>query len=139
VVDGLEEMGQSLDRFGEVAIDTFAAFLRRAEEYDRTGIVPVVLKPPPKRTAKAKESGPPYTVDDALRDVRALYDRSLGDDVTYAIIEAELKKLDKLSKADAVQVAVGFGVGKHSAKKTALAAIRQKIDDYKKSHQRTQF
>jgi hypothetical protein len=138
IVGDLEETCLGLEPFKDLGVDAFAGFLRRAEEYDRTGIVPVVAKAAPKPRA-AKESGPPYAADDALRDVRELYERCLGDDVTFAMIEAEVKKLDKLKKPDLDRVTAGFGVGKAKSKPAALAAIREKIDDYKKSHQRTQF
>jgi hypothetical protein len=139
ILSDLEGACDGLEPFKHLDINTFAGFLRRAEEYDRTGIVPVVAKPPAKTRAKKKEAGPAYTTEDALRDVRSLYERSLGDDVTFAMIEAEVKKLNKLTKPDLDRVTAEFGLGKAKTKPAALTAIVDKISDYKKSHQRTQF
>jgi hypothetical protein len=138
ILSDLEGACVGLEPFKHLDVGAFAGFLRRAEEYDRTGIVPVVAKPAPKARAK-KETGPPYTTEDALRDVRSLYERSLGDDVTFAMIEADVKKLNKLTKPDLDRVTAEFGLGKAKTKPAALAAIVDKISNYKKSHQRTQF
>jgi hypothetical protein len=138
ILSDLEGACDGLEPFKHLDISTFAGFLRRAEEYDRTGIVPVAAKAAPKPRAK-KEAGPAYTTEDALRDVRILYERSLGDDVTFAMIEAEVKKLNKLTKPDLDRVTAEFGLGKAKTKPSALTAIVDKISDYKKSHQRTQF
>jgi hypothetical protein len=138
ILSDLEGACDGLEPFKHLDINAFAGFLRRAEEFDRTGIVPVVAKAAPKSRAK-KEAGPPYTTEDALRDVRSLYERSLGDDVTFAMIEAEVKKLNKLTKKELDLVTTEFGLGKAKTKPAALTAIVDKISDYKKSHQRTQF
>lgn len=136
VVDGLEEMGLALEPFQGQAVEAFAAFLRRAEEYDRTGIVPAVAKAPPRSRAK-KEATPAYTPEEALRDIRSLFDRCLDDGVTHAMIAAEVKKLDKLKKADLDRVVAEFGLSKARTKPAALDAIREKIEGHKKSHSMT--
>jgi hypothetical protein len=135
---GIERASDSLEPFKHLAIEAFADFLRRAEEYDRTGIVPVVAKPPAKSRAK-KTTGPVYTPEDAIRDVRSLYERSLADEVTFAMIEAEVKAINKLTKKELDKVTAEFGLAKAKKKPEALAAILRKIIDYKQSHQRTQF
>ncbi len=143
VVAEIETASGNLEPFSALTMEAFAAFLGRAEEYDRTGIVPVVAKAAPKKSTSPrgkKADGPPYTAEDALRDVRDLYERSLGEDVSYAMIDAEIKKLDKAtSKAAIDAVTSQFGLGKAKSKKAAIEEIRQKIVEYKKSHQRTQF
>jgi hypothetical protein len=138
VVDGLEGMAGGLEPFKELAVEPFADFLRRAEEYDRTGIVPVVAKAATKpRAPKAVVAA--YTVDEALRDLRSLQDRSIGEDVTYAAIASEVKKLDKLKKPDLDAVTIEIGLGKAKSKAAAIDAVTEKITNFKKSHQRNQF
>lgn len=143
VVGDLETASGKLEPFSALTMEAFAEFLGRAEEYDRTGIVPVVARAAPKRSSSPrgkKPDGPPYTAEDALRDVRNLYERSLGDDISYAMIDAEVKKLDKaLSKADLDTVTSQFGLGKAKSKKAAIDEIRDKIVEYKKGHQQTRF
>ena len=138
-VGEIESACAALDPFADRAIGEFADFLRRAEEFDRTGIVPVVAKAATKPRAPKKEATPALTVDAALIDLRDLYERSLGEDVTYQMIEEGVKRLDKLKKPDLDLVTIQFGLGKLKTKPLALAAVREKISDYKKSHQRTQF
>lgn len=135
----VEEACVALEPFAGLAVGEFADFLRRAEEYDRTGIVPVAAKTATKPRAPRKEAAPAYTAEEALRDLRDLYERSLGDDVTYQMIADGVKRLDKLKKPDLDSVTAQFGLGKLKTKPLALAAIREKVEDYKKNHRRTQF
>jgi hypothetical protein len=139
VIGELEGASHHLEPFSGLTIEAFTAFLGRAEQYEKTGIIPVVAKAPPKSGVK-KASKPTLSVEDALSQILSLYERSLGDDVTFPMIEAEVKQLNDLSKGDLDLVAAQFGLGKvKRTKPVALEAIREKIANYKKSHQRTQF
>ena len=138
VVTDLESAFRSLESFREMSVETFSAFLVRAEEYDRTGIVPIAAKPAPKPRAK-KDATPVPSPTEALAVVKDLYERSTEADVTYDRIKAELAFLDKLTKPGLDEVSSGFGLGKLKTKKAAVDAIHAKIEGYKKSYQRTQF
>ena len=129
---------KGLEPFRELTIDAFAGFLRRAEEYERTGILPVSTKAAPKPRAK-KETGPPYSVDDAIREIQSLYEQAADESTTYAKIQEEVKKLDKLKKPELDRLTTEFGLGKLKSKAAAIKAVADKIEGYKKSVQRTQF
>ena len=136
----LEEACAALEPFADLAMGEFAGFLRRAEEYHRTGIVPVTAsgKAPTKPRAP-KAAAPAYTADQALIDLRDLYDRSIDESVTYPMIEEGVKRLDKLKKPDLDSVTASFGLGKLKTKPLALAAVLEKVNDFKRMHQGTQF
>ena len=104
----------------------FAGFLARAEEYTRTGLIPVQAKAArAPRTPKPKV--PAITLDEAKRLVEALYERSISDDVTYEHITAEVQRLDKLTAKDLTEAAKHFGVVPGKTKKASLDAILEKI------------
>lgn len=138
VIKGLEGVAAGIEICSEISVEAFADFLRRAEEYDRTGIIPVSVKPAPKSRAK-KAAVPALTIDEALAHLRNLQERSIADDVTFAIITAEVKTLEPLKKPDLDTVSREFGLPKPKSKAAALQAIDDKIAGYKKTHQRNQF
>lgn len=137
LIDDIEGACRALGPFGEQTVEAFAAFLHRADEYERTGTIPIVPKPVSR--SRNKVAAEPFDVEAVLREVRALYERSTDDAVTYGQIETEVAKLDRLKKPELDSIIQGFGLGKAKTKKAALDAIRDKISDYKKSHQRTMF
>lgn len=138
IVDDLGRACDGFDPFASHSVKDFAAFLVRAEEYARTGIVPVratAARAP--RTTKPK--APALSLEDAQGLVTSLYDRSISDDVTYEHITAEVQKLDKLTAKDLVEVAKHFGVVPGKTKKASLDAVLDKISRRKTTHVRTQF
>ena len=138
ILDDLERACDGLKPFAEHQIKDFAGFLVRAEEYARTGIVPVQAKPA--RAPRApKPKVPALTLDDAHALVASLYDRCTSDDVTYEFITAEVQKLDKLTAKDLTEVAKHFGVVPGKTKKGSLDAILDKITRRKTTHVRNQF
>jgi hypothetical protein len=138
ILDDLERACDGLQPFAEHQLKDFAGFLARAEEYARTGVIPVQAKPArAPRTPKVKL--PALTRDDAHTLVTSLYDRSISDEMTYEVITAEVKKLDKLTAKDLTEVAKQFGVVPGKTKKAALDSILEKITRRKTTHARTQF
>ncbi len=138
IVEDLAHACDGLKPFGEHSIRDFAGFLAQAEEYARTGVIPVQGKPPKARRA-ATPKVPALTLVDAKVLVTSLYDRAIDDAITYEHISAEIKKLDKLTAKDLSEVAKHFGLVPGKAKKGSLDAIREKIERRKTTHARTQF
>jgi hypothetical protein len=138
IIDDLDRASDGLNPFGEHSIKDFAGFLAQAEQYARTGIIPVQAKPSrAPRARKVKAAA--LTLEEANSLVASLYDRSINDDVTYDHIAAEVQKLDKLSAKELADAAKHFGVVPGKSKKASLEAIRDKISRRKTTHARTQF
>jgi hypothetical protein len=138
IIDDLARAADGLKPFAEHAIKDFAAFLPRAEEYARTGVIPVQAKPPGRaRSAAAKV--PAITLEDAKNLVSSLYDRAISDEVTHELIGDEVKKLDKLIAKDLNEVAKHFSLVPGKTKKATLDSIREKISRRKTTHLRTSF
>ncbi len=137
VVRQLEEAADALAPFHEQPLATFTSFLQRAEEYDRTGILPIAAKPAPRKPAKPKT--PAITPETALDLIHSIQQRAPGDDFSYADIDQALKPLDKLKAPELVAVANQFGLTSPKNKKQALEAITKKLKDYKQGHLRIQF
>lgn len=138
IVDDLQRACEGFEPFASHSVKDFAAFLARAEEYARTGIVLVQAKAA--RAPRAtKPKAPAITPEDAQALVASLYDRSISDDVTYEHITAEVQKLDKLNAKDLTAVAKHFGVVPGKTKKASLEAILDKISRRKTTHVRNQF
>ena len=138
IVDELRRACDGFAPFAEYAVKDFARFLVRAEEYSRTGIIPVQGKAPSKPRA-TKPKVPALTLEDAKALVTSLYDRAISEDVSYDHIGAEVQKLDKLTASDLKEIAKHFGVVPGKTKKASLDAILEKISRRKATHARTQF
>jgi hypothetical protein len=138
IIDDLTRATDALKPFAEHAIKDFAAFLTRAEEYARTGVLPVSAKPR-SRPRAATPKAPALTLDDAKNLVTSLYETSTSDDVTHDSIAAEVKKLDKLTAKDLSEVAKHFSLVPGKTKKATLDAILEKISRRKTTHVRTMF
>jgi hypothetical protein len=139
--DLLEDLSRAIDAlqpFAELPIKDFGSFLVRAEEYARTGIVPVQAKPA-RAPRAAKPKTPAIALDEAHQLVASLYERCIDNDVSYEHISAEIQKLDKMTASALKEVAKQFGVGPGKTKKASLDAILDKITRRKTTHVRTQF
>jgi hypothetical protein len=137
-VEDLQRACAGLEPFAEHAVKDFAGFLVRAEEYARTGIIPVQGKPAsaPRVT---KSRAPALSLEDAKEFVASLYDRAISDDVTHEFIAAEVQKLDRLAAKDLGEAAKHFGVVPGKTKKASLDAILDKISRRKTTRARTLF
>jgi hypothetical protein len=138
ILDDLNRTCEAFQPFAETSIKDFGGFLVRAEEYARTGIVPVQAKPA-RAPRVAKPKTPALSLDDAHQLVASLYERCMDDGVSYDHIAVEIKKLEKLTANELKEVAKQFGVAAGKAKKGSLDAILDKITRRKTTHARTQF
>jgi hypothetical protein len=138
IIEDLERASDALKPFADHPIKDFGLFLTQAEEYARTGIVPVQAKTS-RGPRSAKPKLPALTLEGANILLTSLYDRATGDDVTHEHIAAEIQKLDKLSAKDLGEAAKQFGLVPGKSKKATLAVILEKISRWKTTHARNQF
>lgn len=136
----LDRMCAGLEPFRTLTVAQFADFLVNAEAYARTGAVPTTGRAKPAAKAAAK-AGDPEALAAAVEQIRALYDRVTSPEVTYATIDAEVKKLDKAFGKDAVlEIARGLDIrGTLKTKKAALEEIQRRLSERKESFERTRF
>lgn len=137
VANELIEVCDGLRPFGEMNITQFAAFLRNADHYAKTGEVPVTA-------SKTKKQSKPVDLEkvrSAAQTITDLYERAIDDGLDYSEIEAQIKQLDKkLTKEEAIALAKEVNIARSvKSKKDAFAAIQSRIFDRKQSYQRTNF
>ncbi len=139
--DDLERACAGMEPFRDLNVAQFADFLANAEEYARTGVVPTTRSARSSAGKPGAKAGDPHAVAAAIDSVRGLYDRVASSEVTYATIEAELKRLDKQFKKDEIlEIARGFGVsGTPKTKAAALDEMRRRMSERKESFERTRF
>ena len=139
--DDLERVCAGLEPFADLAVGAFADFLAKAEDYARTGVVPTTGRAKSSAAKAAAKTGDPQALAAAIEQYRSLYDRVSSPEVTYATIEAEVKRLDKQFGKDAVlEIAKGIGIsGTLKPKKAALEEIQRRMSERKESFERTRF
>ncbi len=129
---------QCLEPFKEKTLVEFNDFLRRADEFDRTGKLTAPARSGNGKPRAAKT--PALTVDEAVQIYRDLHARATDPTVTYPEIDAKLKPFDKLTVAQIKEVAAKVDVtvsGK--TKKVMLDDLLRRIKELKASNERTQF
>jgi hypothetical protein len=130
-------IAQLLQPFQDYDLGDFANFLMRAEEFNRTGLIPIT---PSKPTSRAKASAQPKPELAALRsEVLHLHGSASSPGVDMQSIEALGPKLGALGKADLVAVAEAIGlVGMKSKTIPQIStAIVSRIRSIKQSSIRT--
>ncbi len=134
--DDLDYVREKLTPFREVDVRTFGNFLIRAEEYHRTGIIPIKGdKPPPKKTTPRSTTD---AVPAAAAKVKDLYERATDPSLSREFIEAEVMALNGLTKAQLDEVAISVGINqKYPTKAKVLEALIWRIMDRKGSFARS--
>jgi hypothetical protein len=133
----LDRALQCFDPFKEKTLAEFSDFLRRADEYDRTG----TLQVPERKAAKPRTAKvPALTADAAAQIFTSLHDRATDPALTYADIDAALKPLEKLTIPQLLEVAAKVNVTVPAKpKKEIMRELTSRIKELKVSHERTQF
>ncbi len=133
----LERLAALLEPFQALTLPQLGDFLVKAEEYQRTGVLPATGS---RARTKVPKAGP-LSIAEAAKRVLALYERAADPALQYAEIEAEINKLDKaLSKDQLLAVAKEAGISiPLKTKKVAVEEIKRKITERKGSFERTQF
>jgi hypothetical protein len=153
--EAFDTFSRALDQFRDVPLDQFGEFLRQAEEYRRTNIIPVGAKKatrekkPPKEKKPAQPKAPkvPLKTKDnaeairlAVADLQRLYERATDPALEYGEIEKTVERIFKEFDLNGFKaVAKEFGAG--SGAKTKDAArhnIEQKIKGRKGRHERNE-
>ena len=137
IVKDLTAVNEALTPFGPDGLSKFAEFLKAAEEYRRTGIIPGKGG-----KAKAGPSQPALQVEALQRQLGDLYERANA--ATDAEIDEVIKPLDHkdlgldVLKLLARAVEAEGRVKSLRAKGKVIAAIRQAITDRRAMAQRGQ-
>jgi hypothetical protein len=134
---GLIRIAEGLRPFREHELDAFAGFLGRAEEYHRSGILPV--------TGKGSQAGrvstpKPKADTAAIRDkVKRMYGEAGSSGTTIEAIDAIGKDLQPLKKDELVEIARAIElVGMEKKTKAQLAdQIVSRIRSIKQAAVRT--
>jgi len=129
----------ALEPFREWSLQQFADFLAAADQYAKTGVVPTSGRA---RTVRSPaKTADPQALAAAIEQVRAFYDRVTSAEVSYAAIEAEIKRLEKQCKKDElVEIAKALGIGGNlKTKKNAAAEIQRWMVQRKETFERTRF
>ncbi len=139
VAEDLQQTSAALDPFRDWNLSQFADFLVAADHYAKTGEVPRSGRA--RSAPLAPKAGDPEAVNAAIAQVLAFYDRVAGPEITYASVEAEVKRLEKQFKKDELlQIAKGLGIsGKPRTKKDAAAEIQNWLNQRKETFERTRF
>jgi hypothetical protein len=147
--EAFEQFRQGLDPFRDLPLDQFAHFLKQAEEYRRTGIVPVGVKKGTreKKPAQPKAAKIPLkTKDDAeairlaVAELQKLYERATDPTLDYGEIERTVERISKEFDTNGLKaVAKEFGAGSGSKTKDAARSnIEDKIKARKGRHERNE-
>jgi hypothetical protein len=138
IIDDLKAISSGLTPFAALALKDFAAFLARAEEFDRTGQVSKDAKGTKAPRATSAPKATP-NVDALAGEALALYQRAADPSVTQADIDQLMTKLGPLTKPGLVTIADRLGLKGMNAKAKAkiLGELRSSIEDRKGSFQRS--
>jgi len=133
----LRDACDRLDPFGDLPVAQFADFLRAADQYRKTGEVPVATSGTRSKT-KGVDS---EKIKKAAQTVTNLYERAIDRAMDYSYIEQELNRLNQqLSRDEAVALAAAVNIVKpQKTKKAVFEAIQARIFDRKQSYERTNF
>jgi hypothetical protein len=136
VASELDRALQCMDPFKEKTLAEFSEFLRRADEFDRTGKLTAPASSAKARAAKA----PALSIDDAAKIYTDLYARATEPTLTYADIDAKLKPIEKLTMPQLKELAGKVGVTVSAkTKKQLLDQLMGRIKELKASFERTQY
>jgi hypothetical protein len=147
--EAFEKFRLGLEPFRDVPLDQFAEFLRQAEEYRRTGIVPVGAKKAAREKKPAqpkapkvplKTKGDAEAIRQAVAELQKLYERATDPTLDYGKIEKTVERISKEFDTNGLKaVAKEFGVGSGSKTKDAARSnIEEKIKSRKGRHERNE-
>jgi hypothetical protein len=136
----LAQSVECLEPFKTQELTAFNQFLRLADEYVRTGVLPESVKTSKPRASRGPKT-PKLTVAEAAQLFRALNERATDPTLDSFTIDAEISKFNDLSIAQLKDLAkeVNRTVPPHRKKKPEIvAAFKQMIKDQKENYERNQ-
>lgn len=132
LVDEFLAVAMALEPFRDHSVGTFASFLVRADEFDKTGKVTVTATKSKRETApKAPKVSKPSDVE-ILNRLTTLFQGILNPNLTNETIDIELLLVDQLKGAGLQTLATEVGIGEKIKKfkvPDKKAAIKQAIRD----------
>ncbi|MGL4463651.1 MAG: hypothetical protein ACRDD1_09775 [Planctomycetia bacterium] len=136
----------ALEPFHAMDVAAFGELVKQAEEYKRTGLLPVSTKPvKAPKAAKAAAVKPTAEekarqIDELVQQLNALMAVVHEDSVGYGAIDQICDAVGKLDVSNVRDVVKGFGikVAASATKKKCLDEIKRKLTEQKGSAQRIQ-
>jgi hypothetical protein len=136
----VESVAAALAPFDGMDLTEFATLLVQAEEYRRTGILPVAAGKAPRKPAAPKApAAPALGVAEAIMQIQQILDTAYKPEVTFESIAELVKRLDKCRKPDLDKICSHFQLPKPKTKKDALDAVKWKLEGMKGIHDRVDF
>lgn len=128
----------ALGAFAEPSVADFCEFLVQAEEYHRTGVVPLGKR---RGGGQRRVMVPPEDRERAIQEVIQFFESVIQPEVTYERIAAEVKRIDRQFKADEVkELARAIGISAPpKTKKATLEAVHRCMRERKENFERTRF
>lgn len=139
VVKGVKAISDGLSPFAAETVEAFAEFLKQAEEYRRTGVLP--LGKAKKAAATAKAVVAPPALDEVKGKVAALYGQApTATDPQISALLDPLEKQFKLPDLQAIAEVVGVGgtASKLRTKGKVIEEIRRAIVERRGMAQRSE-
>jgi hypothetical protein len=135
VAEELGRAAQSLEPFKHKTLAEFNDFLKKAEEFDRTGVLAA-----PKKPARAPKAAK-LSVKEAAQKFSSLCDRATDPTLDYATIDTEIDALAGLTAANLKEVArqAHITLPARATKPQILDELKRRIKERKGSFERTQF
>jgi hypothetical protein len=131
---------ECLEPFKTQELAAFNQFLRVADEYVRTGVLPESVKTSKPRASRGPKT-PKLTLAGAIQLFHDLNERATDPTLDSFTIDAEISKFNDLSIAQLKEVAkeINRTVPPHRKKKPEIvAAFKQMIKDQKENYERHQ-
>lgn len=130
VHNDVQRVVHGLQPFDQLTVAQLADFLERAEEYDRTGVIPAQSKKSSRRVASVDTEAVAAMAQATL----TLLERVIDESVTYKDIDAHVKQIGKLKATEVRQVAKEVGIpGAFKTKGKALNAIEELLSSKKQT------
>ena len=142
LTDDLGAVVNGLAPFDNQSLRDFCGFLIRAEEFHRTGQLPVTGQSKGRTPTRAAAGGGGVSDVGAVKnDIQSFYNRANSPDVTVEMIEAKRETLAPLTKPQLAEVAGAIDLRVPSNKNKGqiidmiIAAIRKMGDDARRVKQ----
>jgi len=127
VLNELRAVVEAFGPFAGYSLADFGAFLVKAEEYNRTGVLPVVPEKKTKAAAKPRvPKAPVPSASETIDKMFAFYETVIHSSLTDAEIDAQTLPIEKLPKA-ALETLVAKMHLSPTMKKLKVGEMRTKI------------
>jgi hypothetical protein len=129
ILTDIDKIAQALEPFKDFDFEQFVTLLVQAEEYSRTGQLPVPTgKTRATREPKAKKAPPP-SVQELAQQMKQMEEKAVSADVSRESLEEELSRLglDKLTISSLRELAQEVGAEAKAKKKDDLIRSLKRV------------